>query len=138
MSHFLLFEIDGQPFALNLSYVERVVSAVKIIRIPSCDQHLLGLVDVQGNIIPVINTRKLLGFDEREIELSDQFIITRVGAFRFILVVDLVSDITPLFTQDILSDKSCDKFASFIYSSARFGGRIVLVLEPSDIVKLIQ
>ncbi|MDA8405250.1 MAG: chemotaxis protein CheW [Deltaproteobacteria bacterium] len=138
MSHFLLFQIGDQSFALNLPNVERVVRAVEITPIPSFDKYILGIVDVQGTIIKAINTRKLVGIPQREIELSDQFIIINTDGRRFILIADSVSSVVDLTIHEISIEKQYEKSAAFIDSVARFGDSLVLVIDLKKVVSLIE
>ncbi|MGA8830806.1 MAG: chemotaxis protein CheW [Desulfomonilaceae bacterium] len=138
MSHFLLFQIGDQSFALSLSNVERVVRAVEITPVPSCEKYILGLVDVQGIIIKTINTRKLVGIAQREIELSDQFIIINAVGQRLILVADSVSSVVDLAIHEISIEKQCEESAAFIDSVARFGDSLVLVIDLKKVVSMIE
>jgi len=138
MNHFLLFQIDDQNFAINLTDIERVVRAVEITPVPSCDKYILGIVDVQGDVIQAVNTRKLLGTPERETELSDQFIIVKVSGKRAILVVDSVLGVSDLPVQSISIEKHHAQSAAYIDSAARFGDFLVLVINLEKLVSLIE
>ena len=138
MNHFLLFQIDDQNFAINLNDIERVVRAVEVTQVPSCDKYILGIVDVQGDVIQAINTRKLLGLLERETELSDQFIIVKVSGKTAILVVDSVLGVSDLPLQSISVEKNHSKPAAFIDSAARFRDSLVLLINLEKLVSLIE
>lgn len=91
----VVFTLDEQRYALRLAAVERVVRAVEVTRLPKAPEIVLGMINVQGRIIPVINVRKRFHLPERGIELSDQFIIARISRRTVALVVDAVNDVVP-------------------------------------------
>ena len=93
--------VDEQRFALHLSSVERIVRAVEVTPLPKAPETVLGVISVQGEIIPVIDLRRRLGLPQREIELSDQFIIARTSRRPVALVVDAVSDVIEYSEQEI-------------------------------------
>ena len=86
----VVFTLDEQRYALRLSAVERVVRAVEITRLPKAPEIVLGLIDVQGQIIPVVNVRKRFRLPEPEIALSDHLIIARTARRKVALVADTV------------------------------------------------
>ena len=91
----VVFTLDEQRYALRLASVERVVRAVEVTPLPKAPEIVLGMINVQGRIIPVVNVRKRFRRPEREIGISDQFIIARTLRRTVALAVDAVSDVVP-------------------------------------------
>lgn len=86
----LVFTLDGQYYALRLDAVERVVRAVEITPLPDAPEIVRGIINVQGRIVPVIGLRKCFHLPEREIRLSDQFVISSASQRAVAFVVDAV------------------------------------------------
>lgn len=93
MAEYLLFAIDNQECAVLLESVKRVIWSVAVTSINSLSTNLLGMVNIQGKILPVLNTRSALGLRNKEIMLSDQFIICGFPSVEAILWVDRVLEI---------------------------------------------
>src|SRR5471030_2507651 len=91
----VVFTLDEQRYALRLAVVERVVRAVAVTPLPKAPEIVLGMINVQGRIVPVVNARKRFRRPEREAEVSDQFIIARTARRTVALVVDAVSAVVP-------------------------------------------
>jgi purine-binding chemotaxis protein CheW len=134
MNNFLIFQIDDQRFALTLSDVERVVRAVEVTPLPLSERYILGLVDVQGPVLMVVNSRKVLGIPEKEVELSDQFIILKTSLNRVILVADSVIGVVPLAVQDLPSEKRYLEENNYIDFAARYDDSIVLVINLDKLI----
>jgi len=90
---FLVFKIDAHNLAIELSLIERVILSVEFLPMPNLPEHILGMIDVHGDVIPVFNTRKILNLPEKKIELKDQFIICNFGQGNYAFCVDEVNDI---------------------------------------------
>src|SRR5262245_7366526 len=75
LEQYLIFKLEGHQYTLPLSKVDRVVSAVYVTPLPKASEVVLGIINIQGQVIPVINLRKRFRLSEREVEPSDQFII---------------------------------------------------------------
>jgi purine-binding chemotaxis protein CheW len=89
----LAFEIDGYKFGLHLQSVQRVVQAVEIKPVPDLPQTIIGLINVHGTIVPVLNTRKRLGLPERPLALSDYFVIASADRQPLALIVDSIQGV---------------------------------------------
>jgi purine-binding chemotaxis protein CheW len=86
----LLFEVSGGRFAVPMCDVIEVVRAVAIRPLPAAPAITLGIIDVRGEIIPMLDVRIRFGSPHKPVELSDQFIIAHAGSRRVGLHVDLV------------------------------------------------
>jgi purine-binding chemotaxis protein CheW len=93
-SPYVIFLLDEQRYTLPLTHVERVVSAAYITPLPHAPPIISGVINIQGHILPVINLRKRFHLPERELELSDQFLVAYTSRRAVVLVVDTVLGVT--------------------------------------------
>ncbi len=89
-NQYVLFTLGEQRYALHLSTVERIVRMVEITSLPKAPEIVLGVINVQGRVVPVVNIRRRFRLPEREIDLSDQLIIANTSKRTVGLVVDEV------------------------------------------------
>jgi purine-binding chemotaxis protein CheW len=101
MSRCVVFALDDKLYAVHLSAVARVVHAVQITFLPSAPSIVIGVIDLGGKIVPVVNLRLRFHLPERELELTDQFIVARLDSGRLLaLVVDAVAGVRDLSAED--------------------------------------
>jgi purine-binding chemotaxis protein CheW len=93
LNHLIVFSIDEQRFALPISVVKKVVRAVEITVVPESPEIFLGVVNMEGHVIPVVHIRKRFSFPKRELELSDRFIIAHTPTQTFAFVVDTINGV---------------------------------------------
>lgn len=93
MQHLVIFTLHDLHYGLPLGMVDRVVRAVEITPLPRAPQIVLGVVNVQGRVIPVVDVRRRFGLPERGISLTDQMIIAHTARRPVALVVDSVSGV---------------------------------------------
>lgn len=93
ITQLVVFTVHEQRYALHLSTVERVVRAVEITPLPKAPEIVLGVINVQGRVVPVVNLRKRFRFPERPIEVADRLIVARTPRRSVVLVVDGVSGV---------------------------------------------
>jgi purine-binding chemotaxis protein CheW len=99
---FVVFTLDDQRYAVSLSVVERIVRIVEITPVPHTPEVVLGVINVQGWIIPVIDIRKRFHLPARELQLSDQMLIARTSKRRVVLVVDTVTEVVILSAHEVV------------------------------------
>ena len=86
----ITFSLDCQLYALHLSAVERAVRMVEITPLPQAPEIVLGVVNLQGRIIPALNLRKRFRLPERRAGVNDQLLVARTSRRTVTLVVDAV------------------------------------------------
>ena len=137
-NHFVIFKVDDQDYALSLLNVERVVRAVQITRLPSNDKYVLGVVDVQGEVVQVLNTRRILDSPDKEIDLSDQFVISKCANRKLILVADSVRGVYELSVQEARPLKTNSKSPGVVRYVARLGDSLVVVINIDLILSILD
>jgi purine-binding chemotaxis protein CheW len=98
----VVFTLDDQRYAVSLSVVERVVRMVEITPVPHIPAIVLGVINAQGRIIPVVNVRKRFCLPARTPHLGDQLLIARTSKRSVALVVDAVNEVMTLSSQEVV------------------------------------
>lgn len=96
----VVFTLSNQRYGLPLSAVERIVRVVDVTSLPKAPDIVLGVVNVQGRVIPVINVRRRFRLPEREIVLTDQMVLARAVRRPVALVVDSVTGVLEYSDQE--------------------------------------
>lgn len=84
----VVFRLDRQRYALPIAAVERIVCAVEVTPLPGAPAIVLGAIDVEGRILPVLNLRRRFLLPQREVDPADQFLIARTERRVVVLVMD--------------------------------------------------
>ncbi len=102
----LVFALSGMQCALRLADVERILPAVEISPVPKAPGIVLGLINVHGIILPVLNIRPLLRLPEVETGLNDRIILTRTAGRPLAILVDEVAGLAEFSEQDIVGPEA--------------------------------
>ena len=86
----LAFILDEGHYALDLSVVERIIQSVEITPLPEAPDIVLGIINIKGKIIPVVNIRRRFRLSEKDIEPTNRLIIAHTLKRTVALVVDVV------------------------------------------------
>jgi purine-binding chemotaxis protein CheW len=93
--YLLGFIVDEQRYALKLAKVQQVVRIVEIANLPKAPEIVLGLINFQGSVIPVLDVRKRFGLAARDLSLSDQLVIADTRTLVYVGLFRLLSSIRP-------------------------------------------
>ncbi len=99
----IVFTLDNWRYALPLPVVDRVVRMVAITPLPKAPDVVLGVVNIQGRVIPVINMRQRFHLPEREIALTDQLVVAHTARRPVALVADAVLDVIACPVQSLVA-----------------------------------
>ncbi len=125
----LVFVLDGPRYALCLSAVERVVRAVEITPLPKAPPLVLGVINVQGQVIPVMDIRPCFGQPAREVHQDDRFILARAPRQLVALVADSVVGIHELAAREMVDTGEVVPGAPYIHGLVKLEGDLILVCD---------
>jgi purine-binding chemotaxis protein CheW len=90
------FEADGEEYAVPVSAVREIVRRqTKIARMPHADGHVLGVIDLRGRLLPLVELRILLGLAhaDRLDDAAGRIIVLSFGGLEVGLLVDRAREI---------------------------------------------
>ncbi|RUL79086.1 purine-binding chemotaxis protein CheW [Dyella choica] len=99
--NYVVFLLDEKRYALYLTAVERVVHAVYVTPLAKAPDCVLGIVSLQGLVVPVFNMRRRFRVPEREIGVADQIIFARTERRVVALWVDTVTGVIECDARDL-------------------------------------
>jgi purine-binding chemotaxis protein CheW len=110
----VVFTLDERQYALPLARVQRVVRVVDITPLPKSPDTVLGVINLQGNIIPVLSMRTRFGLPKAEISLSDQIIVADTATRTVGLLVNSVTGVIERTPEEITVTESIVSGAQYV------------------------
>ncbi|MBP5707357.1 MAG: chemotaxis protein CheW, partial [Spirochaetales bacterium] len=96
------FMLGQQYYAIDIMAVKEIINASRFTRIPNALDFVMGVLNIRGEIIPIINLAKMFHLDSGEItEEERQIIVIKIDSLSIGLVVDKISQVIPLHKDDI-------------------------------------
>jgi purine-binding chemotaxis protein CheW len=84
-----LFSIGEDTYAIAVDVLTEIIISQKIFPVPTTPSHVLGVINLRGNIVPIVDIRHALSLPERS--APGQIAIAKYGAMMLGIVVDNVS-----------------------------------------------
>lgn len=130
------FALDRQRYALSLAAVQGVTRAVEVTPLPKAPAIVLGVVNVRGQIIPVLNIRRRFRLPEREIDLSDQFILARAAKRTVALVVDTVVDVVARPTETVTAPEAILPDLEYVHGVMKLDDGLIMIHDLDTFLSL--
>jgi len=98
----LSFELGGEIFAVELKHLAETRRATPLRRVPGAPSHLAGVMNLRGELVPVIDLGPILGLGQKEIPATlSSVLILSVQASKLALAVDRVKDIVTFAVKEL-------------------------------------
>jgi purine-binding chemotaxis protein CheW len=135
---FLAFKLHDELFALEILRVQEIRGLTPITPIPSAPEHIRGVMNLRGTIVPVVDLRMRFGLGESTFNRFTVIIVVLVGTRVLGLVVDAVSDVLDVAPTDIAPppDLGGHVDTTFITGMVQRGEEIVLLLNLDQLLGL--
>lgn len=127
MVQLVVFMLDEQCYGLRLAVVERVVRAVEVVPVPAAPEIVLGIINLAGRVVPVVNTRKRFHLPGKEMELDDRLIIAKTARRTVALLTDSVPAVLGIPASDITEGPEILPRSDYFDGVARLENGMLLI-----------
>lgn len=91
--HLVTFKIDTEEYGIKIQDVQEINRMTEVTKIPRAPHYIDGIVNLRGNVIPVLDLRKLFQLGEKELTDATRIIIVDHDGMKTGIVVDSVSEV---------------------------------------------
>ena len=135
---YIVVQIGNEKYGINISYIDNIVRMQKITRVPKVQSYFKGVINLRGEIVPVMSIRKKMGLEDDVITDASRIIILKIedkGSLG--VIVDQVREVITL------GESSIDKTAvsarnikdSFINGIGKNGEELISLFEINAIIE---
>ncbi|OLP17103.1 hypothetical protein BST81_17255 [Leptolyngbya sp. 'hensonii'] len=133
---YLTFELSHTCYGLAAATVQELLLLPEIMAVPDSPSAIAGVIDLRGDIVPVLDLHRRLGRKSPPYQLSDCVIIIQTTTDRLGIIVNQVREVQPIGTDQISTQvmQSQPPGASLISGMARVGEEIVTLLNGEQLL----
>jgi purine-binding chemotaxis protein CheW len=135
-SRVVVFTLGDQRYGLSLSAVERVVHMVQVTPLPRAPAIVLGVVNVRGRVIPVLNLRRRFRLPERDFALTDRLVIARTARRPVALVADEVAGVLEYSALQIVEARDIVPGVEYTEGVVKLADGLILIHDLDSFLSL--
>lgn len=133
---FIVIKVGEEQYGIDIKYVDNIIHMSSITRVPKVAPYIKGVINVRGEVIPVMNIRTKMGLPEAEYTKDTRIVIVKSEQQGFVgLIVDAVREVVTL-ELDNIEKMSYDKTGKdmFVTGVGKHQGGLISLLDLNEVL----
>lgn len=115
ISQWVTFTLDDETYGINVMQVQEVLSMPEITPVPGAPSHIMGIINLRGHVVTVIDTRVRLGIGPKAPGASNRVIVIETDEQIAGILVDSVAEVADIGDAQIetapdLGNQECARY----------------------------
>jgi len=131
MLQWVTFKLAGETYGINVMQVQEVLRYSEIAPVPGAPPYVLGIINLRGNVVTVIDTRHRFGLQSGELTDNSRIVIIEADNHVVGILVDSVAEVVYLRQSEIETAPNVgnDESAKFIQGVCHKNGELLILIE---------
>lgn len=132
----ITFLVDTEEYGVNALQVKEIIRYFEPVKVPNAPEPILGVINFRGEVIPVVDLRRVFGLNPLQIDQFTVIIIVEMEGKIFGMVVDRVLDMVnvPLSKLSPNSGSVSNINQKYLKTILKINGRLILVLDLDKVI----
>ena len=129
---YIVIQMGNEEYGVDIRYIDNIVRMQHITRVPKVAAYLKGVINLRGEVIPVMSIRLKMGLPEDEITKTTRIIILKLEQHGTIgVMVDEVREVVTLSSDSVekVSYNSKEGVSDFIFGIGKHEGELISLLD---------
>ena len=125
------FRLAGETYGINVMQVQEVLRYSEIAPVPGAPHYVLGIINLRGNVVTVIDTRHRFGLEQGEITDNTRIVIIEAEKHVVGILVDSVAEVVYLRQSEMETAPNVgnEESAKFIQGVCHKNGELLILVE---------
>ena len=135
---YLVFKLEDDEYGIEISKISTIIEKDMGITSPRQPAFLKGVINLRGEIIPILSMRLKFGLSDDVYDEETRIIITKIDDISVGLIVDSVAEVVLLDdeTTENISNIAIEQTLEYLAGVGKTGGRIIRLLDLEKVVML--
>ena len=136
-TQFIVIKLGDEQYGIDIKYIDNIVRMQHITRVPKVDEYLKGVINLRGEVIPVMSIRIKMGLEPDVESKATRIIILKLEQQGTIgVIVDEVKEVVTLDNDQIekIAYDSKDEKDSFLCGIGKCDGGLISLLDLNSVV----
>ena len=131
------FRLDNETYGINVMQVQEVLRYTEIAPVPGAPSHVLGIINLRGNVVTVIDTRECFGLQSAQVDDSTRVVIMEIDKQVIGILVDSVAEVVYLRQSEIETAPNVGNkdAAKFIQGVCNKNGELLILVELEKMMR---
>lgn len=137
MLQYIVVKIGNEQYGISIKYIDNIVRMQRITRVPKAQRYFRGVINLRGEVIPVMSLRAKLNLDTDEFTDKTRIIIIKIDNGTVGMIVDEVKEVVTLQEEEIekvVYDGTNDRVSSFLSGIGKSKGELISLLDINTLL----
>jgi len=136
---YLTFSLGNENFAINVEQVEKILEFQPVTEVPKSPEYMLGVFNMRGEVIPMIDTRIKFGMEKTQITSSTCVLVITIEnegeKIKLGSLVDSVNEVIRYYKNEIIPLPTVGKQnkAEFLHGVLKHEDKFILLVNADKI-----
>ena len=129
---YIVIRLGDEQYGIDIRYIDNIVRMQHITRVPKVPAYLKGVINLRGEVLPVMSLRVKMGLEADELTRATRIIILKQEQQGSVgIIVDEVREVVTLGSSEIekLSQNTAESKKSFITGVGKHNGELISLLD---------
>lgn len=133
---YIICRIGDEQHGLDISFVDNIVRMQKITRVPKVQYYYIGIINLRGEVVPVMSIRRKMGLGEDEVTNKSRIVILKMEEVGYVgILVDEVKEVIALGESEINRNVKAKKQDNvFINGIGKHDDNLISIFDISAII----
>ena len=130
------FQLDRETYGINVMQVQEVLRYTEIAPVPGAPDYVLGIINLRGNVVTVIDTRSCFGLPPAEVSENSRIVIIEADKQVIGIMVDSVAEVVYLRSSeiDVAPSVGTEESAKFIQGVSNRDGELLILVDLNKLL----
>ncbi|GGA98654.1 MULTISPECIES: chemotaxis protein CheW [Agarivorans] len=130
------FQLENETYGINVMQVQEVLRYTEIAPVPGAPDYVLGIINLRGNVVTVIDTRSRFGLPSAEITENSRIVIIEAESQVIGILVDSVAEVVYLRSSEIdtAPNVGTEESAKFIQGVSNRDGQLLILVDLNKLL----
>lgn len=136
-NRYVVFKLNQEYYGLPIEKVIAIEKIGEITRIPNAPDYIKGVINLRGEVIPVVNLKRKLNIGDNELNMNSRIIVVNEDEMVVGLVVDFSSEVLEIDREDIDKppETKDNQLIEYISGIGKTSDRLIILL---DLLKILM
>ncbi len=136
MTQWVTFMLEGEKYGIDVMKVKEVLRNIEIAPVPGAPNYILGIINLRGNVVTIIDTRTRFGLPQKEVDENTRVIVIETEDQSVGILVDAIAEVAdiPQSEIEVTPNVGNDDSAKYIMGVYSAKGNLIILVEIEKVL----
>ncbi len=132
---YIILRFDAEQYGIDITYIDNIVRLQPITRVPHTQPYFLGVINLRGEIIPVMSLRRKFELEDKENTPASRILIIKTEGNKIGILVDEVREVVTLTEEDTEKlGSDTNDMKAYIMAVGKYNDTLISILNIGGLI----